>query len=329
MKYNISDLDTLFNDFYKYVNNIINYIIDNEYLYDYLLLCNYKDLYNKQIANSPLTIILGGGAYIQYKNIFKDYKIDVKNKITSYDYDISMALKHNLEHYEIKKIKCIINDIIIDVLSEYKFKNINSNHFTITCLINDSRIHFRVNCDIAVNYKYEYHIFELSLWFNGQISDNFTINDFRRINLYLYQKNDIYYYLLPLDLLVKTTLYAIVDFFELRNFQKCVKYLERVKYINNIYNIYINMDNKPNIINDILSDYKNKIKRKYKMINDYPYNISYLLKDINNNGIIKCIYKNLRNSNKTIEKDIIKYKNICKDEKQYIDSDNSSIDNIK
>ena len=36
------------------------------------------------------------------------------------------------------------------------------------------------------------------------------------------------------------------------------------------------------------------IKRKFKMIHDYPYLLAYEFKDIDNNGVIKCIYKNLR-----------------------------------
>jgi hypothetical protein len=34
------------------------------------------------------------------------------------------------------------------------------------------------------------------------------------------------------------------------------------------------------------------------MIHDYPFTPAYELKDIKNNGIIKCIYKELRKNNK-------------------------------
>ena len=39
---------------------------------------------------------------------------------------------------------------------------------------------------------------------------------------------------------------------------------------------------------------KNKIKRKYKMIHDYPFKMSKFLSKIHNNGIIKCIYRKMR-----------------------------------
>jgi len=54
------------------------------------------------------------------------------------------------------------------------------------------------------------------------------------------------------------------------------------------------------------------------MIHDYPFLIAKELKEINNNGMIKCIYKNLRKqNNKNITKEINKYKNECKNEKDY------------
>jgi hypothetical protein len=55
------------------------------------------------------------------------------------------------------------------------------------------------------------------------------------------------------------------------------------------------------------------------MISDYPYLLSYYLKDIKNNGVVKCIYRNIRkHNNKNIKKEIEKYQNeICKDIKDY------------
>ena len=53
------------------------------------------------------------------------------------------------------------------------------------------------------------------------------------------------------------------------------------------------MENSTSII-DLLFNYTNKIKRKYKMIHDYPFTLAYVLNDIKNNGIIKCIFKELR-----------------------------------
>lgn len=118
--------------------------------------------------------------------------------------------------------------------------------------------------------------------------------------------------------MIKTTLYAIVDFFERRNFNKCIKYLDRLKLIKVINDKYIKMDNSSIIVNKILESYRNKIKRKYKMIHDYPFTLAYELNDIKNNGIIKCIYKELRKNNrKKINKLILQYKEKCKNEKSY------------
>jgi len=54
------------------------------------------------------------------------------------------------------------------------------------------------------------------------------------------------------------------------------------------------------------------------MIHDYPFLIAYELKDIRNNGIIKCVYRKLRKYNKKyIKKKIEKYKEECKDKIDY------------
>jgi hypothetical protein len=64
------------------------------------------------------------------------------------------------------------------------------------------------------------------------------------------------------------------------------------------------------------------IKRKYKMIHDYPFTLSYEFVKIKNNGIIKCIYRHLRTSNKNeIISSIEKYKKLCSKEKPYQDID--------
>jgi len=66
--------------------------------------------------------------------------------------------------------------------------------------------------------------------------------------------------------LIKTTLYAILDFFERRNFNKCIKYLDRLKLIKVINDKYIKMENASPIMDLLLFNYKNKIKRKYSSL---------------------------------------------------------------
>jgi hypothetical protein len=113
-------------------------------------------------------------------------------------------------------------------------------------------------------------------------------------------------------------LYAIVDFFEKRNFFKCNKYLDRIKYIKKINDEYNKSNNKSNIITEILQYYTKQIKRKYKMIHDYPFILSKELVNINNNGIIKCIYRYLRTNNiNNIIELIDKYKKSCSNKKAY------------
>jgi len=324
MKYKSKDINKLFIDFYRCVNNIIYNIHCNEYISRYLFICKYNELNSNKLFDYPFTICLGCARYIQYQDIFRINHINLETEIISKDYDISMAL---LGDYNNDDIVYNIEKIINNTLNNYKFLNIDKHNFSVNYKIQHNRIHFRVECDTKLNSSF--HIFELSLWLNGQISDNFTINDFiNRNTLYLYKKENIYYYLLPLELLVKTTLYAIVDFFEKRNFNKCVKYLDRVIYIKSVYQKYQEFKNPSNILNEILASYKNKIKRKYKMINDYPFSLSYNLKYIENNGIIKCIYRELRTNNRKILKETIRtFTDKCKNKEPYqsIDSNNTNI----
>ena len=82
------------------------------------------------------------------------------------------------------------------------------------------------------------------------------------------------------------------------------------------------------ILKIILENYKENIKRKYKMIHDYPFILSYEFADIYNNGKVKCIYREFRKNNKKmIKTSIIKYKKICKDSIKY-NNENSEITEI-
>ena len=61
----------------------------------------------------------------------------------------------------------------------------------------------------------------------------------------------------------------------MRNFSKCIKYINRVSFIKNIFNKKIILNDDQYIIDLIFKNYKRFIKRKYKMINDYPYILSH------------------------------------------------------
>ena len=308
--------EKLFNYFYKFVDKIIYDIHCNKIINENLFYCNYFILNTQSLDYYPLTICLGGGGYIQYKNIFDNEGIKYESNIISNDYDISFCIHKSINKDTSSKITIELNKICNKVLEIFKFNNLDNKIFSTDYVINNNRIHYRINCTIP--NKHSFHILELSFWLNGKISDNFTINDFKNNNLLLYKNEDVYYYLLPLDLLIKTTLYAIVDFFERRNFNKCIKYLDRLKLIKVINDKYIKIVDSSIIVNKILESYRNKIKRKYKMIHDYPFTLAYDLNDIKNNGIIKCIYKELRKNNrKKINKLILEYKEKCKNEKSY------------
>jgi hypothetical protein len=287
MSYSKNDKNNLFIKFYNIVNNIIYDIHINDKINKYLFYYDYDTINNRETHYYPLTFCLGGGGYIHYQHIFQINGIDSGKIIESYDYDISMAINGNINN----------KNNFIDIV-----KNITKNNFSIDNTINSNRIHLRVNFNFNSNIKndFSFHIFELSFWLNGKISDNFTTNDFLYNPLYLYKNKDIYYYLLPLELLIKTTLYAIVDFFERRNFNKCIKYIKRVKCIKTAYDNYIKTNNNNKEIIFIMEKYKNKIKRKYKFINDYPFIISYFLNSIDDHQQIKCIYRKLRVSNRKL-----------------------------
>jgi hypothetical protein len=306
-------------DFYKYVDKIIYNIHCNEFLQNYMFYCKYTELGCNNKHELPLTILLGGSGYIAYSNIFNDCGLDYKLDNKTLDYDVSFSINKLIDKKSkfkfVKQVEIIINEAII----AYKYKDYNKSIFSLDFTMNDNRIHIRLNANID---NKDFHILELSFWLNGKISDNFTVNDFMNDSLVLYNSNKVYYYLLPLDLLVKTTFYAILDFFEKRNFSKCNKYIERITYLHKIYILYNKSDTKNEILFDILDPYKTKIKRKYKIIKDYPFIISKYLYKINNNGIIKCIYRHLRDNNHSeIKKLVSKYKDKCKNKSKYNESE--------
>ena len=78
--------EKLFNYFYKFVDKIIYDIHCNKTINIHLFNCNYFIL-NTQLSDYyPLTICLGGGGYIQYKNIFDNEGIKYESNIISNDY---------------------------------------------------------------------------------------------------------------------------------------------------------------------------------------------------------------------------------------------------
>lgn len=332
--YSNNDMDDLYFKFYEVVNNII-YDIHANKINNFLFKCNYNYLNGppvKDKINLPLTICLGGGGFILYNYIFKNEKLLNTIKLSSRDYDMSFSLKYISKENITVFIK-EINNICINALKKFKYKNITHSNFYLTHTTNLQRLHFRIECDPFNNKKNVFHILELSFWLNGKISDNFTVNDFYMAQLYLYKYNEMYFYLLPLELLVKTMLYAITDYFEKRNFNKCLKYIERIKFIKQTNDKFIKQYNSKfnYCINKILGSYKDLIKRKYKLINDYPFILAKPLSNIDNNGIVKCIYREFRkNNNTTLNTLIDEFKNKCKDKKKYNKQDSEvSIDNTE
>lgn len=271
-------------------------------------------------------------AYNIYANLFTKYYQSVEYQSLTKDYDFSFSLK--ITNYD--KINLIYNEIKLyfyTIIKKYKYKLnnfiINEKNFKISQNITNDRLHIRINC-ILPN-KYKFHILELSFWFNGKISDNFTINDFvsnynenKPYKYFLLNYQDKYnYYLLPLNLLVKTTYYAIMDYFEKRNFDKCIKYLDRIKYIHLVNQQIIkdnNFNNKPKIISFLFNNYALEIYKKYKIIHDYPFIISKYNKDNfdKNNKMFRCIYRKIRTYNHhKINKIITYYKEKCIKENKY------------
>ena len=112
-----------------------------------------------------------------YNIIFKNDNITKSLKIETLDYDISYSLKHTINDEDIEFIKNEIINICNTTLSFYKFKNLTSDIFKVIInKNNDQRIHIKIDCNTKINTNF--HILEVSMWFNGKVSDNFTITDF-------------------------------------------------------------------------------------------------------------------------------------------------------
>jgi hypothetical protein len=330
-------MDSLLFDFNKVINKIIENITNDIFFQNNLNYCNYKksriNNYNQQennIVYNPIIFCLGGMAYKIYSYIINKY-INTDAMVTkTQDYDFSFSLKNNdkttlinLKNLIIKIFNNSINNysyiLDINMIRYYKItsQTINKNNFSIEVKEKFDRLQFIVNCKID---QLEFHILELSFWYNGKVSDLFTINDFQKNNLMLYiDNNSLCFYLLPLNLLVDTTLHAIINFFENRYFDKCNKYIQRIKYIHNINKKYNTLYNKPNMLINIIGSYNKYIRKKYRLINDYPYNISTYkdkIKDIDNenkNAILRCVYYDMRKENKSIlDEKIDQYVNDCK-----------------
>lgn len=330
-------MDSLLFDFNKIINKIIENITNNIFFQNNLNYCYYDKnkindykLKEDNIVYKPIMFCLGGMAYKIYSYIISKY-IDTYTLVTkTQDYDFSFSLKNN-DKTTLINLKNLIIEIFNTSINNYSYRldknmiryyklnpqTINKNNFSIEVKEKNDRIQFIVNCNID---KLNFHILELSFWYNGKVSDLFTINDFQKNNLILYiDDNSLCFYLLPLNLLVDTTLHAIINFFESRYFDKCNKYIKRIEYIHNIYSEYKTLHNKPNMLKNIIGSYNKYIRKKYRLINDYPYSISTYndkFKDIDNetkNAILRCVYYDVRKENKRIlDEKIDQYVKDCK-----------------
>lgn len=324
---------------------IVN-IINDIFFQQNLNYCNYKknkiNNYNQHennIVYRPIMFCLGGMAYKIYSYIIYKYINTYTMETKTQDYDFSFSLKNNDKTTLINLTNLIIK-IFNTSINNYSYRldknmiryhkltsqTINKNNFSIKVKEKNDRLQFIVNCKID---NLDFHILELSFWYNGKVSDLFTINDFQKNNLMLYiDNNSLCFYLLPLNLLVDTTLHAIINFFENRYFDKCNKYIKRVEYIHYINKEYNTLLNKPNILKNIIGSYNKYIRKKYRLINDYPYSISTCkdkIKDkvqdqeqykiIDNetkDAILRCIYYDMRKENKRIlNEKIDQYINDC------------------
>jgi hypothetical protein len=266
-------------------------------------------------------------SYKIYENIIKNIIPNIKLNSTTNDYDITLSLNNNSNE--------VIN-IIIDELKikfdelietyEYTLDNILITSKNIKFITNKKYDRLHIQIELNIN-NIKIHIVEISFWYNGKISDEFTINDFNindlnksRLICYSNLKNNIIYnyYMLPLNLLVKTSFYACIDFFERRNFKKCIKYINRIKYI---YDVYFEFDKNElyknnKILKNIFFTFMTDIYKRYKMINDYPFIISENVKEIENKKLIRCIYSEYRKENrKNLKNYIKKYIKICNKKK--------------
>ncbi len=314
-------MNILVTNFNTIVNNIINLIQINEQLNKILFKCSYRIFDNKskvfiQEEKYILCFCLGGMAYQYYNNILSKY-FNEKITLNTMDYDISFSLPVKTSE-NIKIITEQITDIYTRSIQNYIFEfeynykkyKITKNNFEIKFVNKFDRLQMIINCKIG---NYQFHILELCFWYNGKISDNYTINDFEQDKLFIYIcNNGLKNYLLPLDKLIKTTFYALQDNYEKENFSKCNKYLDRVRYIKLVHDEYYSSSKNNILLNYIFRNYMRVIYKKYKMMFDYPFISSKLLVDIYNKELVKCIYRELRtNSHKIFIENINKFKKIC------------------
>lgn len=316
-------MDNLIKDFYKIVNSINNKIIDNKKINILLFHCKYNifnsktnDFTSKNNKKFPLIFCLGGMAYQTYYDIISKYYHKIPFIFNTKDYDLSFSLISNTDE-DIKIIKSEMNEIFKECIKNYQFEfidetkrkyKLNKNNFVLEILNKGDRLQIKVNCLLDLsNTKRQFHILELCFWYNGKISDIFTINDFKKDKLFMYIDNNNYiYYLLPLEKLVKTTYYAILDNYERSNFDKCKKYLDRIRYIKLTFDKYKMNEQNIKLLDYIYSYYYEKIYNKYKIMYDYPFILSRKLSDVKNNEIIKCVKRELRTEQHSIYENKIK-----------------------
>lgn len=306
-------MDKFLFDFYSIINKMINYICSADEIKNNLNHCKYNLNENKKIKditnkNIPIIFCLGGMAYKMYEKIINEQNIVIKLDSDTLDYDFSLSLKNNNKNI-IKLFEDNLKKIFDQLIKNYsytfdkdtieknnlKYGTINHNNFTFISERRIDRLHIKINCNIMKNL----HILEFSFWYNNKISDNFTINDFYKNKILIYNSNKLNFYLLPLNLLVKTTLYAILDFIEKRNYNKCYKYIQRIKFIKKCHDEYINNNNNL-ILAYIFERYNHDIRKKYKIINDYPFLLAEEAQEIiyaDRIYLTRCIHTDSRNNN--------------------------------
>jgi len=321
-------MDKFLFDFYNIINKLVYYInntdeLKNHLYYSEFLIKNFDNNIELKTNNIKLPIIfcLGGMGYKIYEKIINEQNIDIVLETETFDYDFSFALKNNNSEIILlfeNKIKTTFYGLIEnysytfdkETINKYKLKkNINKSSFDFISEIKHDRLH------IKINLLKKKHILELSFWFNGKVSDEFTINDFNKNKIFIYTSKNLDYYLLPLNLLVKTTFYAILDFLENRNYNKCYKYIQRIEFIKKSYDKYVESNEKNHILEYIFDRYNYNIRKKYKIIIDYPFILAKESQKITNDDrqfLTRCIHHDLRKENIIkIKSEFITYKEKC------------------
>jgi hypothetical protein len=325
-------MDKLIKDFYKVIECMTNKIINSNDINNLLFQCRYNTYYQKTKTTDfnnntkrPLIFCLGGMAYQIYYNIISKYYQNIHLASKTEDYDFSFCLIDNSD-FNIILIKNTIKDIYDECIKNYRFQfedehrkehKLNKSNFSIEFENKKDRLQIKINCKYGSR---NFHILELCFWYNGKISDNFTINDFKKEKLFIYVDNDGYsYYLLPLERLIKTTYYAMLDNYERDNFIKCNKYLDRIRYIKLANDEYDNSNKKIELLNYIFRKYLDDIYRKYKIMYDYPFINSKILVNEKNKEIVKCVHRELRtNTHKVYLENIKNYMNKCKNKENLL-----------